>query len=452
MNLSEKTRNRICSLYEQCLNAYNDFMKEYNADVVFNNKPWPGPLCDSFNVPAEIMFRELCKVNKAWIDCQPDYLDKLLDYIVPKRDFNVEEFVRFSKKDVKIERQKFVIYLELYYRLNDGRHNRVFPNNLTIDGASISWTSKKELSDIDSKYISGNKYDNHGYINGDEKPLREMRKFPRLKSSSERDIHPIKIEVYAINSFAALNFAMQKIQILLDCLNFVQTYNITTQRIFSGGKDNLKEEVVIVDTGIYLVVCGDEIERHYSLKRRDSIPGKKITRSKKKNKLFQEICSAATNRSPIMERLRKILDDYSLACVTNNVGLRHLSYWRCLEHATRRTSGMSRSEEEILRIFKNYYSDDKAWSQMAILIRENRNRYVHEGIAEAGSGVFVDLYIRWAKSYAVVAVWIMVYLYRKKELWDTNEKIDYFFDFYSKSDEELSVARELYRTRHEGQN
>lgn len=106
------------------------------------------------------------------------------------------------------------------------------------------------------------------------------------------------------------------------------------------------------------------------------------------------------------DRIRNVVNDLSLAYSSTNAGIKILSYWRCLEHATRGPN-RNRKELEIIEIFKRRHSS-KHWKQMGDLVLESRNKYVHSGIY-SGKEKFADNYINWAQKYAEQSLYLMIF-------------------------------------------
>lgn len=418
---------KVEQLYSQCRKAYEKCRKGTGSTL--NGMPDPGMFNDEYNVPAELLFEELLKSDERWAKERHGFSWRLLEWAYEEKPWDLESFSEMRKKP--LPQNEYMIYLELFYRCENAKR-RPFVKPIIIDETKIEWCSKREYSDKHSEYISAEqkkrKNDTSIYLT-EVLDHKNARRFPKIQPSAEKYIHPIKITVKSTNNYSATLLALEKLELLLNCLNVAQGIQKLSMRLFGGSDNKLGSKTVFITTGHYLVYGDGELETYNSDDCITNIPKNKYEPSKYKNQLFRKILKGATDNNILHSRIECVLRDLSLAYDSTNAGIKTLSYWRCLEHATR-SNNKNRTEKEIIGIFK-YQFKNEYWKQMGDLILGARNKYVHSGLY-SGKEEYVDQYINWAQKYAEQALYLLLRLYSNRKYWETEDDLDIFFDNYTK--------------------
>lgn len=435
-------------LYNQCQRAYERYRD--NSSVTYDGMPIPNVFDESFNAPAEFLFREICKHNKSWVAQYQLFIDRLIKWLFDKRQFDLKEFSALDARNKPYS--QYCVYFEVYYRKENSHSWPPFRGELKINTTTFRWISKRELQNADVQYIQSENQrrseSNHPlhdlapnkYI---EDRTSRVNKQPYFR---ERYCHPIVATIYAVNNHEAVNQVIQDFELFTNCVNCAQVIGIRRAGAFLGSDIKPKLENRISDIGVYTVIGGSGAERFLS----DAplqLPQQTFKSSKNRRRLQQRLCAASQGKSPVSDRIRDVVGDLSLAYNTKDVGIRRLSFWRCLEHATRKQDGPSRKEKEIIQIIGNYYREPM-WKQIGKLIKDARNSYVHRGIIK-GEGR-QNQYTNWFQQYAEAALRILLYLSKNKDYWNNKSKVDEFFDHYAKSNQSLELAAKILTDRSYG--
>lgn len=422
-------------LYYQCLKAYEKCRK--GTGSVYNGMPNPGMFYDEYNVPAELLFEELRKSNERWNKERHGFSLRLLEWVYENKIWDLNSFSEMRKKPLRFF--EYTVYLELFYRCEDSSR-RPFSRPIIVDDARIEWCSKREYSAKydDYKVAEQKRRDNNDSVYLTEVPdYKSARRFPKLSPLDEKYIHPIKITVKSTSSYAATMLALERFELLLNCLNVSQGIQKYSVRFFGGSDNNLGSKTVFVTTGHYIVCGNDELDTYTSDDCVVHVPKNKYDFSKNKHQLFRDILKSVECDNVARDRIENVLRDLSLAYNSTNAGIKTLSYWRCLEHATR-CDGNNRREKDIIEIFK-YQFKDEYWKQMGDLVLGARNRFVHNGL-HSGKEEYVDQYINWAQRYAEQALFLLLRLYSNRRCWKTEDDLDLFFDNYAKGSRFFEIA------------
>lgn len=438
--ISEKSINKIQSLYKQCLKTYKENEDTYG--VAYENIVMPGPFADSFNVPAELLFLEICKINSKWVNSRENFNIYLLKCINEYEDFDIEFFLKYSLG----KNAKYEVYVMEYFIHNKDSKGKPFPNHIDIDGVHIKWTSKKEYNEVEKRYVEAERKRRERKKEKYLSPVYYTRKLVEIRHPGckidVKNMHPIKIEVKASNPFQAAKYALGKLQLIEECFEISQLGNFYEHKLFASNLDKLKRQTVLLNLDSCIVCAETQIDRFML---NDCLDSKKILKKIQISNITRKECNkiikAITINSPINKRLRDVVDDFSLANSYEDAISRCLAYWRCLEHATRLSNGMTRRQEDIIKIFGFRYSD-KYWKQMGKMISRVRNNYAHKGLIEFDGGS-VDYYLRWFKEYANTALWTLIYLFDYRRIWNTVEKVDKFFDYLPESTDNLELGKYL---------
>lgn len=442
-------KNKAEQLYDQCLDAYEKYRE--GSAYQHNDMPGPNPFDDSYVVPAELLFIELCKHNKAWREDRVGFDNKLLTWIYQREEFDIEKFSdRRSVQKIVQRSAQHEVYFEVILR-KAPKSRLPFYGALSINGASFQWCSLKEMKDTDAIYIQTEALRRQNtkvqYISNGVQPYRQWRKYGNLRNREDKNTYQIKPTVYAGSSLQAAELSLREFGLVSDCFNVAYRLGNYSASFFRGedNSDTTTSHAVMCDTGVCLVRNSTVGVERYRLNSKSSIMPQSYQPKANRNKMFHELVNAVKSNSIISPRIRNVVRELALAFSADNIGLAHLAFWRCLEHATRRIDNSTRKESEIIRIFQNYCTNEY-WKQMGGLIKTLRNNYVHDGVI-TNNGCRHD-YLNWSQKYAERALYVLLYLERNKDYWSSNIKIDKFFDYYAESDESLEAAQKLLKERH----
>lgn len=437
--MSDNINQKANEYYNQCSNIY----AKYASEPGLNNEiPLPDPMDDNFSVPAELLFIELCKKDEGWVDHRLEFDDLLIRQLHKNKEWNIEDF-KFTPRNVK--GKKYFVYLELFY-IHPSSRSRLFSNPINIDGVIIESCTKYTYKNIYNRFISCESmnrsesqelYDLKGNIVSGVK-----RRYLNVDKDNEKNVHPIKVTVYSEDKeLSALNLAIDKVKLLVQCLNAAQNIAIRELKTFGYDSDNLKKQIVVAETGRSFIEGGERFNEYYTPSTMVKIPTREYNNSKKKRYLFDKILrAAADNHCFLKDRIRFVLQDLYTAYNSDNAGSRMLSYWRCLEHTTRK-NGETRKEKEVINIFKKRYSN-RTWEEMGDLVVRARNQFVHVGVY-AGEQEYGSNYLKWMQQYAEQSLTFLLYLYKNRDVWKNNEDLDMFFDIFQRGIKELTLSENI---------
>lgn len=438
--MSDRINERANEYYNQCSNAYAEYKPDHNAPD--NTIPLPDPMDDNFSVPAELLFIKLCEKYKGWINHRQEFDDLLIRQLHENKDWNIEDF-EFTSSNVKCK--KYFVYLELFY-IHPSPRARLFSNPIKIDGVIIENCTKKTYKSVYDKHVlceSVKSAESRGlYNSGGNIVSGVKRRYLRIDKDNEKNVHPIKLTVYSpYGELNALNQAVDKVNLLIQCLNVAQNINRCELEIIGHDHDNLEKQIVIAETGRSLIEGGERFNTYYNPSRMTKIPTREYNNSKDKELLFNEILQAVTDgQCYLKDRIRFVLQDLYTAYNSDNAGSRMLSFWRCLEHTTRK-NGETRKEKEIINIFKKNYSN-RTWEEMGDLVVRARNQFVHVGVY-VGKQEYGSNYLKWMQQYAEQSLTFLLYLYKNRDVWKNNEDLNMFFDIFQRSIKELTLSENI---------
>lgn len=436
-------------LYNQCLEAYEKY-RNNNPIVINDGYIMPSPLDDKYNVPAEFLFNELSENNKKQLIDRQEFDIRLIKWLSKRKKWDSVEFLKKEDNVGKNSFKKYETYLEIFYRCKSYRL-RPFNGVIKIDNASISWCSKKEFFNICSEYIHSEKIKNNKTVRtGDNHIDKNMaislwRNFPKIEKELEKNIHTIKITVWAKNSESAIGIALEKLDILIECLNISQNIQKYSAYMIGLENDIVKSRRVFSVTGRFIVVSGQEYEVYHSSKEIKDLPSTNYSDRKSRKNIFERIIHGVTEDSCLQDRLRNVVRDLDIAYCSDDIGVKYLGFWRCLEHATRYPE-QNRKEKDIIEIFKYQYKDE-FWKQMGDLILAARNKYVHVGTHVMNNNS-IDKYAMWFQKYAEESLIILLGLHQTIKYWNNEEKLKAYFDNCIKSNEYLEAVSNIYKKRH----
>lgn len=439
--MADKLR-QMESFYDQCLKAYEECRK--GTGLLMNNMSSPSIFYDEYNIPSELLFNALCKKDPVWVKERYVFEWRLLEWVFNRKKWDIESFSEKRKSSLPIK--KYSVYLELFYQC-DNPKCRPFTRQLKIDNVCIEWCNKRDYQANYKNYVAEEqkrRRTENSYHISTIPDLVSDRRFPKISKQMEKYIHPIRAMVYSTNGFSAAVTALEKVDLLLNSLNVSQGIQKYSTRLFGGSSETLGSKTIFVTTGHYLVVGENEIDVYYTDDQILKLPHNKYNPIAWKRDLFRKIITCISDDCFMRDRIRNVVNDLSLAYSSTNAGIKILSYWRCLEHATRDPS-RNRKELEIIEIFKRRHSS-KHWKQMGDLVLESRNKYVHSGIY-SGKEKFADNYINWAQKYAEQSLYLMIFLYKNRKIWKNEEELGAFFDNYAKSDKYIQAVGNISKIR-----
>jgi len=290
-------------------------------------------------------------------------------------------------------------------------------------------SESQELYDLKENIVSGVK-----------------RRYLSVDKDNEKNVHPIKVTVYSEDKeLSALNLAIDKVNLLVQCLNAAQNIAIRELKIFGYDPDSLKKQIVVAETGRSFIEGGERFNEYYTPSPIVKAPTREYNNSKNKKLLLDEILQAVTDgQCYLKDRIRFVLQDLYAAYNSENAGSRMLSYWRCLEHTTRK-NGETRKEKEIINIFKKRYSN-RTWEEMGDLVVRARNQFVHVGVY-VGEQEYGSNYLKWMQQYAEQSLTFLLYLYKNRDVWKNEEDLNMFFDIFQRSPEELTLSGKVLKLK-----
>ena len=429
--------------YSQCGSIYAKYVSDHGSN---NEISLPDPMDDNFSVPAELLFIELCKKDDGWVDHRSEFDKLLIGQLYENKEWNIEDF-KFTSRNVK--GKKYVIYLELFY-IHPSPRSRLFSNPINIDGIIIESCTKYTYKNIYNRFISCefmNRSESQELYDLKENIVSGVkRRYLSVDKDNEKNVHPIKVTVYSEDKeLSALNLAIDKVNLLVQCLNAAQNIAIRELKIFGYDPDSLKKQIVVAETGRSFIEGGERFNEYYTPSPIVKAPTREYNNSKNKKLLLDEILQAVTDgQCYLKDRIRFVLQDLYAAYNSENAGSRMLSYWRCLEHTTRK-NGETRKEKEIINIFKKRYSN-RTWEEMGDLVVRARNQFVHVGVY-VGEQEYGSNYLKWIQQYAEQSLTFLLYLYKNRDVWKNEEDLNMFFDIFQRSPEELTLSGKVLKLK-----
>lgn len=437
--MSDKINQKANKYYNQCSSIYATYISDYDPN---NEIPLPDPMDDNFSVPAELLFIVLCKKYKGWINHRSEFDSLLIGQLYENKEWNIEDF-KFTSRNVK--GKKYFVYLELFYILPSPK-SRLFSDPINIDGVIIESCTKYTYKNIYNRFISCesmNKSESQELYDLKENIVSGVkRRYLIVDKENEKNVHPIKVTVHSEdNELSALSLAVDKVNLLVQCLNVAQNIAIRELKIFGYDPDGLEKQIVVAETGRSFIEGGERFNEYYTPSLMVKAPTREYNNFKDKKLLLGEILQAVTDgQRCIKDRIRFVLQDLYTAYNSDNAGSRMLSYWRCLEHTTRK-NGETRKEKEIIKIFKKLYSN-RTWEEMGDLVVHARNQFVHVGVY-VGEQEYGSNYLKWIQQYAEQSLTFLLYLYKNRDVWKNEEDLNMFFDIFQRSTKELTLSKKV---------
>lgn len=437
--MSDKINQKANKYYNQCSSIYATYISDYDPN---NEIPLPDPMDDNFSVPAELLFIVLCKKYKGWINHRSEFDSLLIGQLYENKEWNIEDF-KFTSRNVK--GKKYFVYLELFYILPSPK-SRLFSDPINIDGVIIESCTKYTYKNIYNRFISCesmNKSESQELYDLKENIVSGVkRRYLIVDKENEKNVHPIKVTVHSEdNELSALSLAVDKVNLLVQCLNVAQNIAIRELKIFGYDPDGLEKQIVVAETGRSFIEGGERFNEYYTPSLMVKAPTREYNNFKDKKLLLGEILQAVTDgQRCLKDRIRFVLQDLYTAYNSDNAGSRMLSYWRCLEHTTRK-NGETRKEKEIIKIFKKLYSN-RTWEEMGDLVVHARNQFVHVGVY-VGEQEYGSNYLKWIQQYAEQSLTFLLYLYKNRDVWKNEEDLNMFFDIFQRSTKELTLSKKV---------
>ena len=438
--MNEKLKSQCRTLYEQCLEVYKNSLKTSILKIGSDgeNIPVPSIFDDQFRVPEELLFTNASKANHSWLGERQNFSWELLTHLYRNEKFDEKWIIDKNKE--KISLKTYIIYFEVFYFEDTAASNHLskpFSGTLKIKDIRFNWCAKQEFANVSTQYIKQERQKDGGHLIDTIKSTKFFRRFASLSEEQEKFVHPIKAAVMASNPLDAAEKALAAFAIFANCFNVAQAKGRLKLRLDGGDPRTIDSKTTMVDTGVYFVKDEGSISYYNSGTHFNHLPKNYFDPSSEKQKLCKKILTSVMSESSIKDRIGNVVRELAMSYDTEDSGARQLGFWRCLEHATRKSGG-NRKEKEIIDIFKNYRKE-QYWKQMGDNVLKIRNGYVHEGNL-LGEDEARDSYINWSQKYAEAALNILLYLFKSRSKWNTAKKIDEFFDYYSRTDESLKTA------------
>ncbi|GEM_PF-801642 len=433
---SKKERAR--QYYEQCQEAYGEFLTIPHAQSILNANgkeiDMPSPFYDAYNVPAELLRAEVRSDATSEGD-RMGFEHKLVEMMHDKAPFDYEALNKKGGTKDKRKQKLYKIYFEVYYKQSSSS-KPLFKQQITIGGTTYRWCSRKVLNQK-IKLLESQRDAGIGIYEQRRNVIFSLR---RSNMMSVHNLRPITATIKAFNKIEAVNTALSRFD------NYIASINVLQDRgkqsiTWASTRPKTKHKNTVVSMGVYLVKTSSEPIDILIENSRKALPTQNLTITDQPVAMKQlaTLMRAFGDNSPAATRLAGVTRELAQAIDTDNPNLRQLSYWRCLEIVTAKTGDETRKEAEVVKIFQNYYPKRKYWKQMGDIIKNTRNSYVHRGVSKSGEELN-EYYLNWSQQYAEVAFDIAYYLYKHKAIWNKYSDIDTFFDAYTKTDHELSLA------------
>ncbi len=432
--------DRAKQLYLQCQGAYEQYISSPNhAKSILQdgdeNIDIPNHFYDAYNVPAELLYSELYGSNGG--KAERIIFDRnLLIMLHKKQEFSNTQLQRKPPAKDRGLRKRFEVYFEVYYHQSSSVPP-LFKKQITLGGITYKWCSKRAFTrQVRAMEASTGAHDG----------LYKRRRGERFSTNSslyEKDLRPVKASLLAFDELEAANQIASAFDNLVSCVNVAQTIGSQSFTVFSDSPTT-KPKSVIVSVGVMLVKTTDNGVDILWDTSKQLLPktNMSLTEQPNKMKLLKKLVRACDDSAPAAKRLQFVTQELSQAIGTDNPNLRQLGLWRCLEIATAKSSHESRKESDIIKIFQNYYPKAEHWHQMGKLVKDLRNRYVHQGV-NSGDNELNDYHLNWSQQYAECALRVLLYIYEHRSVWRTEADIDVFFDCYAQTDSALTLAGKL---------
>lgn len=442
----KSNHERARQLYQQCQKAYHDYLNIPNharslLQIDGKSIDVPSNFYDAYNVPAELLYKEI-RVNKVDDGDRIDFDHRLLLMMHKKQDFDRKTLeAHLNPKDKRLKNH-YTVYFEAYYHETD-TSKPIFKKQLSFGGLRFQRCSSRILQ----KQIHTLEGRNDTY-----KGLYIRRRNERFSLSggtkiNELNLHPMKVYVKAYNEEEAANLVVSQFENFTACVNVIQALGSQTFSLFRSGPST-KHKTAIVSMGVLLVKKpGNNVDILWDTSKK-ILPSVNLTIANSQSKIrrLKKLIRVFMDDSTSAKRLRYITQELAQAIDTENANVRQLSYWRCLEIATAKSDRTSRKESDIVKIFQNYYPESMHWHQMGELIKNLRNTYVHQGV-NTDVHKLNDYHLNWSQQYAECAFNITTYLYDNRATWRTASDIDIFYDCYAQSDRALELANKFLAAR-----
>lgn len=437
---------RAKQFFKQCKDTYNKCSNRYDVQYSFDGLEImvPNEFDDEFNVPATLLFEELCKHHKRIDGHYDSFRYNLLKSIYLNNDFNEQQLTYLTPP---VMRQQYKVYFEVFFRMATS-HSPIklpFKYEVTVNETKFAWCSQQTIVKAFKEHRSRNT--NTFTIPAFDLDQQRSLYFPKLTDAGKKNIHSIITTVNATNAFDAARLALSRFEIIRNAINITQALGSQSVQFVGKRPANL----TMLYTGICVVTNTSNPDDSILTKPTEKVyelPKQKLSfiNNASRMQLFRDIVKASNDENAIIsQRIRLVVNELSLTYATNNPGLRQLSCWRCLELATAK-SGENRKERDIIKIFQKYYSN-LFWKQMGEIVLRLRNTYVHQGKLIDFGGFSSDYYLNWSQQYAEKSLLILLYLYKRRSIWGSEKRIDKFFDYYAESNDSLKIARQLLSAR-----
>lgn len=396
-----------------------------------------------FAVPAEKLYQEMCNVCKLDIGDEHrrpfrlTFDSRLRKMLYDKKVFDANYLGKDIVKTIeKQPQEKYTVYFGVPIKKSSNTP-LPFGKTVTSGGVTFEHISHKQFERAHKKECLDEYY----------RKCESNMRFGESRDWVMREFYYFRAIIMSNSDETAANRAIDAFEILYACASVAQNGNSYKHTL---GGTKTKSRSVMAPAGLLLTTSANHSKCELlwtSDIRMSSDESLTFTSNNNRNtryRLYRRVCREDT---PISKRIKLVILEFAKALHVQDPHIRQLSLWRCLEVATGK-HGSSRTEQEIIKILGNYYKDSTHWRQQGEIIKDVRNKFVHQGAAlESDVWGSVDKYLNWTQEYVDVVLSILLWM-RKNELGKKNSNdIDDFFDLYVKTDRTLKIAGKMLKGR-----
>ncbi|HRV76422.1 MAG: hypothetical protein H6799_02900 [Candidatus Nomurabacteria bacterium] len=394
---------------------------------------------NAFDVYSEALFQSIYEHSSMPIEelnlRYSIYKNQLSDWIKNKKMFAVEDFIKDSELRLnkrKVETHSF--YFGIHVKMSKTT-DFIFKKEVNVGGVNIRRASYHEVASIPS----------NSYL----KQLEEDYKKIGYKSESSLRLILKDQSVYfkatteSLDYIVSANKVMSAFATLSAAASIAQERNTKVQYM---GSDKIKSRKPIQNPRVLYWIESkngfDSILNEVGSEVNLSEASLTFTGNEYKVKAYKRYLNILrkANPSPVERRIKEFVMEFDRALNVNDPHLRMLSFWRCIELATRHSNGATRSQKDIIRIISKFSTDDY-WKEQGWLILNARNRYVHEGTEFNHQSR--DDYLGWLQDYTGAALSQLMWMRSQKIGSMDAGELDVFFNLYTQSKSVFKVARKM---------
>jgi len=400
---------------------------------------------NEFSIPTELLLIEMGRIAEVGREhkhrqaFRQIFDTRLMGLLEVNADFDQN----YLGKDIlasilKQERKKQWVYFGVPIKHNSSTP-LPFGKTIKLDGITFYSIEQKQFEKAHNKKCLDDFYEK----------FDENLKHRESRSWLLKDFYFFKARVETDDPMAGANVAIDAFKLLNICGTVAQNRS-SYRHTMSSTATKLKSRSILASMGLVLVSS----EKHADCEifwssdiRTKSDERLEFTTNQERVKSFSMYLRICNEDTPISKRLRQFLFEFANALHSEDPHIRQLGLWRCLEIATS-ARGTNRSEEEVIKIIRNFYPKSQSWQQQGSLIKDARNKYVHNGTTlERDVWGSVDKYINWTQEYVDKALSIMRWMRDNDIGKKSSDEIDAFFDLYLMPPSTLALASKMDKGR-----